>query len=175
VSVTDRAPDKRSRGRYFLADNFLRFWYRFVLPNRSLLEIGASEQVWRERVSPELDQFLGPAFEQACRDWVRAGGRGLLPSPPSGEVGPFWSRDAEIDLLCATADGGCLAGECKWTKAPVGVGGLERLREKAAALPDDWRSGLRLVLFSRSGFTDALRAQAGDGVLLVALQELLGA
>ncbi|NSW58595.1 MAG: ATP-binding protein [Armatimonadetes bacterium] len=175
VSITDRAPDKRSRGRYFLADNFLRFWYRFVLPNRSLLEMGLAAEVWKNQVAPVFDQFLGAAFEQACREWVRAGGDGRLPSPPLGDVGPFWSRDVEIDLLCETADGGHLVGECKWSASPVGLGVLEDLREKTRALPDKWRRGLRPVLFSRSGFSDSLRERAvEEDVLLVGLEELLG-
>ena len=175
VSITDRAPDKRSRGRYFLADNFLRFWYRFVLPNRSLLEMDLGDEVWRNQVSPMFDQFLGATFEQACRDWVRAGGKERLPSPPLGDVGPFWSRDVEIDLLCETADGGHLAGECKWSVSPVGPRALEGLREKTKSLPETWQKGLRLALFSRSGFSDSLRERAdAEGVLLVGLEDLVG-
>jgi hypothetical protein len=92
-----------------------------------------------------------------------------------GDVGPFWSRDVEIDLLCETADGGHLAGECKWSVSPVGPRALEGLREKTMSLPETWQKGLRLALFSRSGFSDSLRERAdAEDVLLVGLEDLVG-
>ena len=38
------------RGLYRISDPFLRFWFRFVFPNRSELEVGESE----EGVQPDL-------------------------------------------------------------------------------------------------------------------------
>ena len=35
--VTERNPERTRRGRYRLCDPFFRFWFRFVLPNRSAL------------------------------------------------------------------------------------------------------------------------------------------
>lgn len=171
--VTSRAAGKRSVGRYFIRDPFLRFWYRFVLPNRSLLEIGERERVWTQRVAPQLDEFLGLAFEGLCREYVRRHGAETLGVVPSGEVGRFWSRDVEIDVLCRNVDGSHTCGECKWTRKPVGERELEDLQGKAQALPADWRHDLRFILFSRRGFTAALQTRAeGEGVHLIGLDEL---
>jgi len=52
---------------------------------------------------------------------------------------------------------------------------LEALKRKAAQLPAEWQAGGRYVLFSRSGFTEALREREGRGeVTLVGLHELYG-
>ena len=40
VPATVRNPERSRKGLYRLSDPFLRFWFRFVLPNRSSLEAG---------------------------------------------------------------------------------------------------------------------------------------
>jgi len=167
---------KRSLGHYFIRDPFLRFWCRFVQPNRSLLELGEAQRVWRQHIGPQLDEYLGAAFEAICREYTRRYGEETTGVLPAGEVGRFWSRDAEIDLLCRNADGTCTCGECKWTRRLVSEADLNRLHEKSAALPSDLQEGLRYVLFSRAGFTDALRHRATEErVTLVDLEDLYGA
>lgn len=40
VPVTEGNPDKRKKSLYYIKDNFLQFWFRFLLPNLSYLETG---------------------------------------------------------------------------------------------------------------------------------------
>ena len=67
-----------------------------------------------------------------------------------------------------------LLGEARWTSRPLGQQALEALRAKApAVLPSpDWH--VHYALFSRSGFTRQLTAQAdAEGVLLVGLGDIV--
>jgi hypothetical protein len=173
--VADRAPERVPRGRYFVRDNFLRFWYRFVLPNRSLLEIGERERVWRERVEPHLDEHLSFVFEDVCREYVQRHAREKLPVLPAGGVGRHWHKDAEIELVCRNTDGSTYCGACKWSRQPVDLRELTGLEEKAKTLPQSWQEGLRYVLFSRSGFRPELKGREdGKRVILVDLEDLYG-
>lgn len=175
ASVTARAPKRRAAGRYFIRDNFLRFWYRFVLPNRSLLEIGEAGRVWKERVNPHLDEYLGKVFEDVCREYVRTYAQEKLPVLPEGDVGRYWHKDAEIEVLCRNVDGTHYCGECKWSRASLGSRELKELKRKAATLPSEWQKGLRYVLFARNGFTKELQDQAdGRDLILVDLGDLYG-
>ncbi len=170
-----RRSERRAAGRYFIRDNFLRFWYRFVLPNRSLLEIGEAEHAWRERIEPHLEEHLSLVFEDVCRDYVRRHPREKLPVVPDGEFGPHWHRDAEIEVVCRNLDDSVYCGECKWSVQPVGTGDLHKLEQKAQTLPPNWRKELRYVLFSRSGFTPDLRAlEDGERIVLVDMDDLYG-
>jgi len=75
------ARDKRTTlGRYYLKDNYLRFYFRFVQPNLDLLELGLLDELW-ETVNTQMRAFIGPyAFEDLCRAWALAQARaGLLP------------------------------------------------------------------------------------------------
>jgi AAA+ ATPase superfamily predicted ATPase len=57
VLVTDTQPQKSRRGIYRLKDQFLRFWFRYVLPNRSRLELGGGQIILEKQVMPEIDHF----------------------------------------------------------------------------------------------------------------------
>ena len=90
-------------------------------------------------------------------------------------MGPFWHRDAEIDLVWRTADRRRTYAQCQWTQSVVGERELEILQQKAASLPADWQPGLRFVLLSRRGFSERLRRQEdGERLVLVGLEELCG-
>lgn len=173
VPVTEKHPDKSRKGIYRVCDPFLRFWFRFVAPHYSSLERGQVIPVV-QRVAAELPTFTGPVFEDLCRDWVvEQGSLGRLPFTPK-QVGAWWERDTEIDIM-AVGEGAVLLGECKWTSQPMGTRVLDDLKHKAYALiqQEKWCNA-HYALFSRSGFTSALEARAqAEGVLLVGLEDLL--
>lgn len=52
--------------RYRIKDHAVRFWYRFVHPNRSRLELAAAA-VWATQVAPNLDPDTGGVFEDIAR------------------------------------------------------------------------------------------------------------
>lgn len=173
VPATEKHPHKSKLGLYRILDPYFRFWFCFVYPNRSLLERGEVVQV-RRQVEEQLDQFTGAVFEAICREHVwrlyQAGELGFTPRT----VGGWWDRQKEVDVV-AVGDEGILVGECKWTDRPVGTNILDDLRRKVHSLIQqrEWRR-VHYALFSRSGFTPALEAQARDeGVLLINLEALL--
>jgi len=178
VPVTERQPDKSRRGIYRLRDPFLAFWFRFVAPHFSTLEVGYTAPI-AQLVADELSHFTGPVFEDLCREWVaeRAALR-RLPFVPQ-RIGAWWNNEEEIDVV-AIGEDALLVGECKWTSRPVGTNILDDLKRKAHVLAASERpagvagSQLHYVLFARSGFTAALEAVARDeGILLVSPNNLL--
>jgi len=57
------------RASHRLRDPFLRFWFRYVFANRSRLELGRVDEVLAG-VMADLDGYMGPAFEDCCREWL---------------------------------------------------------------------------------------------------------
>ncbi|MEW6401804.1 MAG: ATP-binding protein [Chloroflexota bacterium] len=160
VPVTETQPHKSRRGVYRLKDNFLRFWFRFVLPNHSQLERGAKEVVFDTTISPGLDAFTSTAFEQVCRQYFwRNGLKGKLPLQPK-QIGGWWQANQEIDIVLLSESDSMLV-ECKWSQRPVGVDILEQLEEKSRALLKEVNGQTTLFgLCSRSGFTDGMKELA---------------
>jgi hypothetical protein len=160
----------RARGYWRIADPYLRFWFRYVLPNRSRLARGRIQEV-ADEIWSDLPTFVGPVFEECCREWVARYsplGRSAL------QVGSWWSRthDIEIDVVTIEKHGYGLLGACKWTRKPVGEAVLDGLLAARAALGPQ-ASRAKLVVFARSGGSPQLQRRAGrEGILLVRTEDL---
>lgn len=169
VPVTETNPAKSKRGLYRIRDKYFTFWFRFVFNNRARLEMGDPRGVLAD-IKKSYDQYLGFVFEDVCRDHCLV----LL---RKGEMrfnalGRWWDRQDEIDLVALDEENRTIYfGECRWRGRPVGVKLLDELRGKAAKV--DWRRESReerYLLFSRSGFTPALKARSD--VMLIGLDEM---
>lgn len=163
-------PERTRLTRYYIADNYLAFWFRFVLPNRSALEQGQAQYVWQSKIAPELNTYMGPRFEALCRQYIR-----LHPEQWAqrvGALGVWWRANDELDIVGHDAGRVTLAGEVKWNNDPVGLETLQTLQRRVALL-SNVAPDCQLVLFSRSGFTSAVQAAASPYTLLVTLEDLL--
>ena len=170
--VTERAPEKSRKGLYKIEDNYVKFWFRFVLPHRSLIESGNADLVYQQMIAPNLSQYMGEIFEDICRQYIRRHWEEKLKIAPR-QIGKHWESDLEIDVLTENVDGSHWFGECKWWNVPVGENILNRLIGNATKVSDQWRRNPRYILFSASGFTDALKQRAKkEGVFLVETDDL---
>jgi hypothetical protein len=155
---------------YFLADHYVAFWYRFVDRLRHLLGMRRYDEALK-RIQEDFDSYVSErAFEDVCRQflWSALAAERLPPNLRFDAVGSWWvAREDvqdEIDVVAMDSSRAVLIGECKWSRQPVGRRELEGLSAALRRAADD----LRLVdrpwraLFSRSGFTEALVALAGD-------------
>lgn len=151
--------DPNDRGVYRVTDHFLRFWFRYVLPNRSTLEQGHTTPVL-DAIDETLPSHTSWTFEAVCRQSVRT------PAFPvnCARVGRWWYEEQEIDVAGLNDDTNTLLlGECKWTTDTVGVDLLDDLE----ALQSDvrWHGSDRTVvyaLFAKTGFTRDLRTVASE-------------
>ncbi len=162
VPATETQPHKSRRGVYQIRDNFFRFWFRFLHPNRTALERGGSQVVFQTLIEPHLDQFTGTVFEEVCQQYLwRSGLAGKLPFTPM-KIGGWWRLDEEIDLIALGQDE-ILFVECKWTSRPVGSDILRELERKADLTnPETGKRKRWFGLCARSGFTPQLMQTAID-------------
>ncbi len=178
VPATEFQPEKSKRGMYQIDDHFLRFWFRYVQPNQSSLDLGLTEAILNQRVRPDLEHFAAAAFEEASRQHVAWLARqGKIPFLPE-RIGGWWERESEIDVLAISrTEKQALVGECKWSVNPVGSNVLDDLKQKAQALLREGEiTQLHYALFSRAGFTPALEARAqAEGIALYGVDEIVGA
>lgn len=171
VPVT-ASKQKSKRSRYRVADEFLRFWFRYVKPNRSSIE-EAPEMVYEGTIEPSLPDHVATTFEDVCLEAVwEAVRQGRF--DPYSEIGRWWYGEDEVDIVgLAPNDDRILLAECTWTAAPVGRGLVEDLRSKAPAVR--WGSPSRterFALFSKSGFVDGLERDLGEDWTLFDLEDL---
>lgn len=177
VPATEHRPEQSKNGRYRITDPYLRYYYRFIAPNRTSLERGLTQQAWAN-VKQHLAEFVGAfGFEELCREWVlRQGDAGKLPFPPR-RIGAFWKRKGpQIDVVAVNQDEhAILLGECKWRDEILGRGIAKALLEKTELVVpepmDKWN--VYYAFFSKSGFTEeARREMNGKHTLWIGLEEL---
>jgi AAA+ ATPase superfamily predicted ATPase len=182
----DAAP--KAPWHYRIADNAVRFWYRFVHTNRSRLATGDVAAVWSECVAPYLDDSMGKIFEQICREGFRR--RHSAWGLPGAAAWARWEgqdrnrRPIEIDLVARFDDGRILTGEIKWSSRPLGpephtrllrnLDDLSRSGQGWARDALDPERGAGHIYFSAAGFDDQFRllASGQTDVHLIALDDL---
>jgi len=125
------------RSLYRLKDPFLRFWFRFVAPNRSRLEARLVEPVL-EAVERDFPHHVSQTWEHLARESVpRTELHGLRWNPAAPWWGPGTDRrPLEIDVVADSCDGqALLLGSVKWEEDTDLRCVLAELKAHAARLP----------------------------------------
>ncbi len=167
------------RGRYYVHDHFLRFYYRFIIPQLGTIERGYQEAA-ATKIQAELRSWLGThVFEELCREWVWAAAMsGQLDFVPE-VVGSYWQRyrgkGVQLDVVAAAPrEKRLIIGEAKWGRKPLNRRILTDLIQRSQRMPqvaEGWRT--QYALFVREGFTDALQQYASSmDALLISLDDL---
>lgn len=170
VPITEKNPEKSKKGLYFLKDNFLTFWFRFIQPNRSYIESGHPEYAMRKIEESFIENHVAFVYEDICREnmWTLAVQGTWLFS--FSKIGRWWNKSSEIDIVALDEEGNNIVfGECKFWKSKVGINVLLDLEQKAQSV--EWGTEARqehYALFSISGFTKDLEelAKKRDDILL---------
>lgn len=173
--------------RYALADSAHRFHQRFIAPNASILERQDPALLWKTKIAPELDQYMGLEFERIARQaYDRHSSTVGLP------LVSRWGRwegadreraSLEIDIVAPLLDDRTLTGSIKWNREPIGPDvhfkHLESLR-RAADSGRAWaHSALRpdapLLYVAAGGFSRAFEAvleESGREIIAWSLEDL---
>lgn len=152
-----RRLSKRSWGLYHLADPFYRFWHRWVLPQREVLEIGHGVETTLDNLRQVWPQFVSPTWESLARTHLFVASGRELPFLVS-EVGSWWSANGQIDVVGVNrSERRVVFGEAKWLNTPMTSKHLDRLITRSRLwLEDETGWDVHYALFSRSGFNQSL-------------------
>jgi AAA+ ATPase superfamily predicted ATPase len=114
VPITERHAERSTKGIYRIADPFLRFWFRFVFPNRSTIDLGKGPQLWRH-LRADFKSYLGYIYESIAREFVAENCEEITGWTPR-RMGSYWEPGNEIDIVCESLSGDRVAFfECKWS------------------------------------------------------------
>jgi AAA+ ATPase superfamily predicted ATPase len=163
--VTEKNPLKSKKGLYRLQDQYFKFWFRYVLPNKSRLEEGREDLVL-EIIRNDITSLVAENYEQVAREILSRDQTKIF---SFDRLGRWWDRNEEIDLVALNEkEKKILLGEVKWSNKPVGLNILEELKRKSSLI--DWERSKRkeyYCLFSKSGFTETIIKQAREERILL--------
>lgn len=155
------------RGIYRIADPFMRFYFTYVVPNLSRLELNMTEQVYAG-IEAEKQKYVSEEWENLCRRSV--------PTQPIGGISfdlarRWWGTNTqkewmEIDVVAESLDKKyLLVGECKWSQKVKAEQQFNQLQKKASLLPFKKKSKVLPVLF--------LPAKTEESGLIVDAKEVI--
>lgn len=113
-------PESR-KARWNIRDNYLRFWFRFIFPNQSLIEMGRYELL-REYIETHYEQYSGLLLEKYFRERTAEKERVT-------NVGSYWDNkgENEIDLIALNGlDNTAIVAEIKRNPRKIDMPLLER-------------------------------------------------
>jgi len=161
-------------GLFRIRNNFFRFWYRYVYPNKSEVERGHVDYLADAVYRSASVEHASLVFEDICLEHIaKLNYTNILPFRAKN-IGKVWAKGLEVDIG-AILDDNILLAECKWTNAPVDLGVLKSLKEKTETHPNLVEYGKRYYfLFSKSGYTQGLleTITTAPNVGVVALDEI---
>ena len=145
---------KSKKGLYHISDPLLRFHYRYVIPYRSLIELGNSQAVLNVFKNGEND-YVSRTWEELCRNHITAHGLdGIMYQMASRWWGSYYNEEkqqylpVELDVVAESFDGKHLfLGECKWQEHIDAKEELSRLQTIVKGLPFTKDHEVHLGLF----------------------------
>jgi hypothetical protein len=141
---------------------FMRFWFAFVSPYFKTIKEGDFKEA-KEQFNNRKSEFYELTFKKLSMELMKKS----FKDDPIVEIGSYWDRNTQIDILAKTASGKIIAGICKYSNSKAKKSELTRLKEQcdAAELTPDIS-----VIISKGGFSNELKALKGEDVKLFALK-----
>lgn len=107
VPITENV---RSRlGRYYISDNFLKFWFRYIYPNVSSIEEGIFDI---DIIKGDYNRYLGHIFEDVSKQFLIKERDKIF---KFSKIGKWWHKEREIDIVALNeSTEEIMFIECKW-------------------------------------------------------------
>ena len=160
---------------YKIADPFMAFYYQFVVPNRSFIELGRRLPL-EQALAAHFSEYVSMHWGKLCRDAVTGN---MVNGIVYGKAKRWWGtvlnekkepEQIEIDVMAESLDKKyLLVGECKWTNQGNGKQLTAELLRKANLLPFAKNYKILPVLFLKN----ALKDDVGNAMLPENVVELM--
>lgn len=165
VPVTEKNAEKTRKGLYFISDNLLRFWFRYVYPYKGELELDNIQISLDELNKDFREKFVAFAYEDICKEiFAKLCSDKKIDFTPS-KIASYWLNDyggnTQIDVMAVdTVNKRLFAGECKYRNQPIDADvyfELAKKVENSSEIQSVFK-GYDVIygVFSKSGFTNRI-------------------
>jgi|GEM_PF-2704360 hypothetical protein len=147
VPVIKQNTEKSRKWLYYICDYYIDFWFEFVYPHRSELEMYNTGYVLKKIQSAFIENHVSYVFEAISRENFAAycAAKNTDFVPP--RIGVYWNGSAEIDVVTVDQEHDSIfAGECNYYDKPVPVDVYFNLKKKCAS----GSGGKAKILFTAS-------------------------
>ncbi len=141
---------------------FMRFWFAFISPYFKSIKDGDFKEA-KESFANRKSEFYELTFKKLSMEVMKKS----FKDDAIVEIGSYWDRNTQIDILAKTKSGKIVAGICKYSSQKAKKSELTKLKEQceAAELTPDIS-----VIISKGGFSNELKALKGEDIKLFAFK-----
>jgi len=143
---------------------FMRFWFASVSPYYKTIKEGDYIE-FKKALANREQGFSNFIYERLIMELIKQS----FKDDPIIKIGSYWDQTHDIDILAKTKSGKVIAGAWKFSKSKAKKSELTKLKDscKEADLKADI-----FIIFSKSGFSNELKNEKGEGLKLFALKNL---
>ena len=147
--------EKLYAGVYEITIPYLRFYFKFIFPNRSDFERLSTDEFFDKRVAPELLTFSESAYRESCRQ------KASKELPSGNEASEILDKRGNVDIMYMTEDGVRVVGMCVLSR-------MLTEKDYRAVLKNAKRNDInadKVILYSEVGFDNGLEKYVKKGIL----------
>jgi hypothetical protein len=141
---------------------FMRFWFAFVSPYFKSIKEGDFKEA-KESFANRKIELYEQTFKKLSIEVIK----NSFKDDPILEIGSYWDRESEIEILAKTKSGKIIAGASRYSNQKTKKTALTKLYEQCdiAELTPSIS-----VIVSKSGFSNELKALKGESLKLITLK-----
>ncbi|MDD5400555.1 MAG: DUF234 domain-containing protein [Sulfurimonas sp.] len=141
---------------------FMRFWFAFISPYFKSIKEGDFKEA-KEQFANRKSEFYELTFKKLSQEVMKKS----FKDDTIVEIGSYWDRNTQIDILAKTSSGKIIAASCKYSNQKAKKSEFTKLKEQCEAAeltPDIY------AIVSKGGFSNELKALKGEDLKLFALK-----
>ena len=171
VPVTEKNPLKSRKGIYKFQDQFFKFWFKYILPNKGYIEEEKIDLVLK-RIKKDFNQLVAENYEKVAQEIIKNYETRFF---PINKIGRWWDRNEQIDIVALNEEEDkILFCEVKWRNKPVGINIYEDLKRKTEKVErKKERRKEYFAFFSKTGFTEKMKQIAKEEKVVLFIKDRL--
>ena len=128
-----------------------------------------SSNIYDLIVEPQLNEFVSSSFEEICIEWLREKNRKKELPFIFTQIGRWWSKDVEIDIVATNEDKSeFLSAECKFHNSVINDSDLQKhLNKNLTNLQKKENALVHIWYFSLKGYTAKARTFAAQNEIVL--------
>ncbi len=163
-------PDRENqkKGIYRISNHFMRFWFRYLYPNASMLELLPAEEFYDTMIAPTLRSFCREGFAEICREMMLYE---IQTTSPYMRHGLYEGKNGNIDFVGQIDDDAFIAAFSDFDKTVITQMDWQHY---LFALQSAKLSPEQVYLFSGGGFDEEmmLTARTDKRLILIGMKDL---
>ena len=155
LPITEENRNKSKMGLYFINDNYFRFWFRYVSPNKNHLELGNIELVM-DKIKNDINNFITPIYKNIVIQFINN-------EFATGLDIQWWDKTSKIDIFYIKEKEILFVGDSFYGNENICIDKFIELEKKTKSIKGYYKhNNFKYFLFSNCGFTDELKTLSSE-------------